>query len=368
MVPAFVALLPFAFGPPITVNLSPCQPTKTEFLRWSPKGAKVALTADGAGLHGTFELGREPATKVALRLVKSKDSTHFDSLEIDADGDGKFGTDEKSTATPKESKHKWWSNFSSSLKLSVPDDSGGATRTRPYPIDLWFVEDPQEKDSEPVLRWSRRGWHEGECTIDGKPAYVLITDMEMDGVFDQRDVWTIAREKKDLYGTDSRALDGHAWLGDIAYRPTAIDLHGRFLSFESFDPGITRDEESKKADTLAPDREAPRADKPVAFEHDYAAAIARGKSENKRVFVDFETTWCGPCKTMDKLVYTSKAVADAASSIVAVKVDGDEHRDLVKQYGVSAYPTLIVLDATGKETRRAVGYRSIIEVVELLKP
>jgi len=71
---------------------------------------------------------------------------------------------------------------------------------------------------------------------------------------------------------------------------------------------------------------------------------------------------------MDQLVYGAKPVVDAAKDLVAVKVDGDDHKDLVKQYGVTAYPTIVLLDSDGKELRRAVGYRSVAEMVEMLKP
>jgi thiol-disulfide isomerase/thioredoxin len=207
----------------------------------------------------------------------------------------------------------------------------------------------------------------GEVAIGGKPAFVLVTEMEMDGVFDQRDAWMLARERSQLYGASSRPLDGHAWLDGVAYRPVAIDPHGRSISFEAFDPGITEAEEAAKADIYAADRNAPRAEKPLEFGRDLAAALAQAKKDGKRVLVDFETTWCGPCATMNQLVYTSKPVVDAAKDVLAVKVDGDEHRDLVKQYGVSAYPTIVLLASDGKEVRRAVGYRSVAEMVEMLK-
>lgn len=84
--------------------------------------------------------------------------------------------------------------------------------------------------------------------------------------------------------------------------------------------------------------------------------------------LDCETTWRGPCKTMDRLAYASKLVVEAAKDTLAVKVDTDEKRELVEQHGVSAYPALVPLDARGKELRPAVGCRSAAELVELLKP
>ena len=138
--------------------------------------------------------------------------------------------------------------------------------------------------------------------------------------------------------------------------------------FDAFAPGFTEEEERAKNDVLAPDRAAPRAAKPLAFGKDFKAALAAGEREHKRVFVDFQTTWCGPCRQMEALVYSSAPIVDAAKDLIAVALDGDEERDLVKRFGVSGYPTMILFDPAGSELRRAVGYRSIQELLEFLKP
>lgn len=365
------ALVQVAEPAKFVATLTPRSPSATEQLHWSPKGAKVALTqAEGKNdvLVGSLALGHEHSSPIRVELSRTANATRFDVLRIDADRDGVFSDAETQTCTPNEQRAKWWSNFRAELTIPLADSDATSHGTRAYPIDLWFVEDPQEPDAPHELRWSRRGWHEGQLDIDGKPAFVLITEMEMDGVFDQRDSWTLARDRASLLKSLGRGLDGHAWLDGRAYRPIAIDPDGRTLSFEPFDPGITEAEEAAKADVYAPDRNAPRAAKPLAFGKDLAAALADAKRDKKRVLVDFETTWCGPCATMNQLVYTSAPVVDAAVNVLAVKVDGDEHRDLVKRFGVSGYPTILLLDSDGTELRRAVGYRSVREMVEMLKP
>jgi thiol-disulfide isomerase/thioredoxin len=87
------------------------------------------------------------------------------------------------------------------------------------------------------------------------------------------------------------------------------------------------------------------------------------------VFVDFETTWCGPCKQMDQWVYTAHDVVAAATDtgVRAVKLDGDVERDLVKKYEVKGYPTLLLLDGTGAVVRRATGYQSVAAMARFLR-
>ncbi len=346
----------------VTAALRPGDHTK-ERLRWSPKGAKVDLHMDLGALSGRFDLGLAGAASIAVRLTRSEGAEHYDRIWVDANRDGEIDEGEVVTAKVGEQRGKWWS--SAEVTLPVPlRDGGDDARSRPYPISLWFVEDPQEPDAPPVLRWSRRGWHDGECTIDGKPAFVLVADMQMDGRFDQRDAWALARDRKALLAAPARSMESHHWLDGVAFRMTALDPDGASITFERFDPGFTEAEEKARNDTLAEDRNAPRAAAPLAFDSDFEVALTNAKAQGKRVFLDFQTTWCGPCRLMEQHVYTADAVVKAATKLICVKLDGDEQRDLVKRYQVAAYPTMLLLDADGKVLRRLVGYQHVKDMVQ----
>ena len=41
----------------------------------------------------------------------------------------------------------------------------------------------------------------------------------------------------------------------------------------------------------------------------YREVLEKAKAENKKVFIDFYTTWCGPCKEMSSKVFTDADVA-----------------------------------------------------------
>ena len=90
------------------------------------------------------------------------------------------------------------------------------------------------------------------------------------------------------------------------------------------------------------------------------------KEQDKLLFIDFETTWCGPCRTMDLYVYTADVTVEAFNNILAVKIDGDENRELVKKYDVKAYPTMLILSPKGKIIAKKVGYLSVKDIVAFI--
>ena len=56
-------------------------------------------------------------------------------------------------------------------------------------------------------------------------------------------------------------------------------------------------------------------DEGIVFEHvDFKQAKELAKAQNKLIFIDAYTTWCGPCKLMAKTVFTEKEVGDFYNS------------------------------------------------------
>ena len=87
-------------------------------------------------------------------------------------------------------------------------------------------------------------------------------------------------------------------------------------------------------------------------------ALAKAKKENKIVFMDCYTTWCGPCKYLAKNIFTQKEVGDFFNkNFVNVKMDMESEagKPLMAKYNVSAFPTLLWLDADGNIQHKTVG-------------
>ncbi|MEL1240936.1 thioredoxin family protein [Flavobacterium flavipallidum] len=86
---------------------------------------------------------------------------------------------------------------------------------------------------------------------------------------------------------------------------------------------------------------------------------AKAKKENKLIFIDCYTSWCGPCKKMEKEIFSLKAVGEIFNAnYVNYKMDMEkgEGIDLAKQYHIGAYPTFLWLNYKGEIIHRVVGY------------
>ncbi len=59
------------------------------------------------------------------------------------------------------------------------------------------------------------------------------------------------------------------------------------------------------------------------------------------VLVDFSTPWCGPCRKLTPVL--EQIQNEFLNEIKIVKINADENIELVKEYGVSSFPTLIIV-------------------------
>lgn len=95
--------------------------------------------------------------------------------------------------------------------------------------------------------------------------------------------------------------------------------------------------------------------------------IARAKQENKVLFVDFYTSWCGPCKMMEKEVFSNKKVGDYYNqNFICCQIDGEkgEGPALTKKYKITAFPTFLYLNGEGQVVYRFSGARNSKEFLE----
>jgi len=242
-------------------------------------------------------------------------------------------------------------------------------------VNVWIV---REGDAAPdVLRYSVASWRSGTVTVNGVDALVAAMDGDNDGVFTNGDYWSVLAAsapdaaKAVLSHTEARPTSRLMFLPTAA-RELVLEFRsfspdGRSIDFAVVDRPTTKAGDRAADDFLASERSRPRATTPFPWGHDFTAARAQSKSASRQLLIDFEATWCGPCKSMDEWVWTDAEVAARLQAgYVGVKLDGDVEKALAKRFNVAGYPTMIALDASGNEARRVVGYQSSSQMLAFL--
>jgi len=93
----------------------------------------------------------------------------------------------------------------------------------------------------------------------------------------------------------------------------------------------------------------------IAWQTSLPAALQMAKRTGKPVMVDFYATWCGPCKLLDKEVYTNADVVKEAKKWISVKIDADKNPALVEKYKVTGFPTLTFIKPDGSIMKTQAG-------------
>lgn len=98
----------------------------------------------------------------------------------------------------------------------------------------------------------------------------------------------------------------------------------------------------------------------IEFVHDksFQEILDMARMQNKLVFMDCYTTWCGPCKRLAALVFPDSAVgAYFNEHFINTKFDmeKDEGVTIAAKYGIRAYPTLLWIDGKGEVVHKVVG-------------
>ena len=109
----------------------------------------------------------------------------------------------------------------------------------------------------------------------------------------------------------------------------------------------------------------------IKFEDsDFTTILAKAKTEKKLVFLDAYAAWCGPCKLMEKNVFTDKTVSDFYNqNFINAHFDMEkgEGPSLAAKYGIRSYPTLLFLNGEGEIVGKELGYMQSQQFLELGK-
>lgn len=99
-------------------------------------------------------------------------------------------------------------------------------------------------------------------------------------------------------------------------------------------------------------------------------ALDKARKENKPVFVDCFTSWCGPCHMMSTQVFPSKEAGDFFNSrFVNIKIDMEkgEGKELLKRWKIAAFPTYLILNNDGEPVYTSQGYIPASELIKRMQ-
>ena len=86
----------------------------------------------------------------------------------------------------------------------------------------------------------------------------------------------------------------------------------------------------------------------------FDAAKALANTQGKPMLVDFSAVWCPSCRKLDTKVFANPAVKMRIEQdyvYVRLEYESDD-RALFERYGVTGFPTLLLMDAAGNPYQR----------------
>ena len=82
---------------------------------------------------------------------------------------------------------------------------------------------------------------------------------------------------------------------------------------------------------------------------------------NGKVLVDFNATWCGPCRMLKPILEEF----GETTSVKVCSIDTDQNENLARNYNIYSIPCIILFE-NGKEVKRNVGLLSLDELKEFV--
>jgi thiol:disulfide interchange protein DsbD len=106
--------------------------------------------------------------------------------------------------------------------------------------------------------------------------------------------------------------------------------------------------------------------------------LALARAQGKPVVIDFWGDWCAACKELDRTAWSDPRVREEAKRFVAIKMDNSSDKmadprlaaavdEAFAKYGILGQPTVLFIDAHGRELPAAARVTAVVDADEMLK-
>jgi thioredoxin-related protein len=91
------------------------------------------------------------------------------------------------------------------------------------------------------------------------------------------------------------------------------------------------------------------------------------QQENKLIFIDLYTTWCGPCKLMKKNTFPNPELGEFFNkNFISLYIDAEkEGTELAKKFKIVNYPSFLFLDQNGELVQYEYGYYNAAQFLNI---
>lgn len=108
----------------------------------------------------------------------------------------------------------------------------------------------------------------------------------------------------------------------------------------------------------------------VFTEGSWSNVLDKALKEKKPIFLDAYTVWCGPCKKLEKEIFTQIPVGEYFNNtFVSYRMDMEkgEGIEFAKKYDITAFPTLLYFNEKGELLKKSVGFKDAEELIKYTK-
>lgn len=95
---------------------------------------------------------------------------------------------------------------------------------------------------------------------------------------------------------------------------------------------------------------------------DYDQGLSQAKREQKPILLMLYADWCDYCHKMFTEVLQDEQITPLQNSLVWMRINSDVQERYMKQFSQKLFPTLIVLDSSGKELKKLEGFHSVTDL------